>query len=200
MAEQNDSQRTEDGVEGGAPGEGFPAETPISDMTAEQRAEYWKHKARKHEATVKERADYDDLRAQLDALQKKQLTAEEQALEAAREEGRREGASSTAETLTRAAVRAEVRAVLAAAGVDDSDDTKSAVDALLESLDVSKLATDDGVDTDKIAQIVRPLVSSGTARQGDRASYSRTFRQARQGGEGAGSIASLKKQYADKRR
>lgn len=180
--------------------QGFPAETPVSEMTPEQKAEYWKHKARKHEATAKARADYDDLRSQLEELQKQKLTAEEQAVEAAREEGRREGATSTAEKLTRVAVRAEVRAVLAASGVDESDETTSAVDALLESLDVSKLTTDDGVDTEKIAQIVRPLVSSGTARQGDRASYSRTFRQARQGGEGAGSIASLKKQYADKRR
>lgn len=34
----------------GASGTGFPADTPVKDMTAEQQVAYWKHQSRKHES------------------------------------------------------------------------------------------------------------------------------------------------------
>lgn len=176
--------------------QGFPADTAVADMEAAEQAAYWKHKARKHEAAAKSRSDYDDLKSEIEKLRSEKLTNEEQALAAARDEGVREGSAKASERLARGAVRAEVRAVLATSGVADSEEIQAAVEDLIGSLDVSKLATDDGVDAERIAKIVRPLVASGSARQGHRDSYMDDVRNTRQGAASSGSIASLKKQIS----
>lgn len=174
----------------------FPADTAIADMDAAEQLAYWKHKARKHESAAKQRSDYDELKTELEKLRSEKLTAEEQAIAVARDEGVREGSAKAAERLTRVAVRAEVRAVIASSGVAESEEILTAVEDLIGSLDVSKLATEDGVDTERIAKIVRPLVASGSARQGHRDSYMDDMRNTRQGAASSGSIASMKKQIA----
>jgi len=63
----------------------FPPSTPQSDMTAEQRAEYWRHKSQKHEKRANARSDYDDLKAkaaELDQLRADQQTEQEKAVAA----------------------------------------------------------------------------------------------------------------------
>ncbi|WP_413600842.1 hypothetical protein [Curtobacterium sp. Curtsp57] len=73
---------------------GFPANTPVAEMTQEQQLAYWKHQSRKHERRADERKDYDQLRAAADelaTLKAANQTEAEKALAEAREEARREG-------------------------------------------------------------------------------------------------------------
>jgi hypothetical protein len=75
---------------------GFPKDTPVKDMSAEQQAAYWKHQSRRHEARAgayggltpeqvqKLQKDNQDLRSA-------QQTDADKAIEKAREEGREEG-------------------------------------------------------------------------------------------------------------
>src|SRR5215218_296038 len=59
------------------PAGGFPADTPVTEMTTEQQAAYWKHQSRKHEERARSREDYDDLKAKaakLEKLERQSLT------------------------------------------------------------------------------------------------------------------------------
>lgn len=92
---------------------GFPADTPIAEMSQEQQTAYWKHYARQHENTVKEfkgitPQSVADMRTKLEALETDKLTADEKALKAARTE---------ASTAASEAVKAEFLPKLQAAEV-----------------------------------------------------------------------------------
>lgn len=55
---------------------GFPADTPVAEMTQEQQLAYWQHQSRKHERRASSRADYDQLKADSEELAR--LRAESQ--------------------------------------------------------------------------------------------------------------------------
>ena len=89
---------------------GFPADTPVAEMTSEQQLAYWKHQSRKHERRADERKDYDQLKAdaaELAALKAASQTDAERALEQAREEARREGENLGAQRYLTDAVKAK---------------------------------------------------------------------------------------------
>lgn len=76
-------------------GNGYPANTPVAEMKPEEQVAYWRTQARKHEDRVKERADYDDLKAaaaELEQLKAAGMTEQEKRLveevQKAREEER----------------------------------------------------------------------------------------------------------------
>lgn len=124
---------------------GYPADTPVADMTAEQAANYWRAQARKHERTVKQRQDYDQLKADSAELARLRQQTETDTERATRE------AASTA----RAEVRTEMgeRLVLAefraASGGRISADRLA---TLTEDIDLRRYLDDAGeVDTDRIA-------------------------------------------------
>lgn len=147
------------GQGGGSAGEagdlGFPANTPIAEMTVEQQVAYWRHQSRKHEARARDRADYDDLKAkadQYDALAAASKTEHQLELEAAKEEAAK---AARAEERARAAgrlVEAEMRA--AAAGRL----TAEQLTAVIEPLDRSKFLDGDGeVDAEKVATFIASI-------------------------------------------
>ncbi|WP_136032462.1 hypothetical protein [Microbacterium sp. PF5] len=79
----------------GDDGAGFPANTPVKEMTPEQQAAYWQDKARKHEDRVKAFGgktpeEIAQLQAELDAARTASQTAEEKAIQDAKQEGRSE--------------------------------------------------------------------------------------------------------------
>ncbi|MDN4616417.1 hypothetical protein P5G50_18370 [Leifsonia sp. F6_8S_P_1B] len=91
---------------------GFPANTPVKEMTPEQQAAYHLHQSRKHEGRVKAFGEWTPEKiAQLEKdnaeLRQKTQTAEQNALDAAREEGRAEiRAQLAAERVNNALARA----------------------------------------------------------------------------------------------
>lgn len=131
------------------PDKGFPENTQVKDMTAEQQAAYYQHQARKHEDRNRDLLKItggkygDDLKAQLDELDKlrdKDRTDGERAVEEAK-------------VTTRAEVRKEFGTKLAAAefraALGHVDDERR--DQIIEGLSLERYLTDDGeVDTDKV--------------------------------------------------
>ncbi|UAJ78321.1 hypothetical protein IT072_13740 [Leifsonia sp. ZF2019] len=152
----------DEGDKGGAGGEtGFPANTPVKDMTPEQQAAYHLHQSRKHEGRVKAFGDWTPEKiAKLEKdnadLRTKTQSAEQNALDAAKEEG-----------------RSEIRAILAAERVKNALATAlngriPDANALLE-LDRSRFIKDDAADTDAIAAWVQEHsteASSGAQKKG----------------------------------
>jgi class 3 adenylate cyclase len=120
----------------------FPANTPVKEMTPEQRAAYWQDKARKHEDRVKAFGgktpeEIAQLQADLDAARAASQTAEEKAIQDAKQEGRSEVISILAnERVTTAIERA-----LQGREVDP---------ATLLTLDRSQFIDGDKADTAKI--------------------------------------------------
>jgi len=89
---------------------GFPADTPVAEMTQDQQLAYWKHQSRKHERRADERKDYDQLKAdseELIRLRSESQTEAERALAEAREEARREGENLGAQRYLTDAVKAK---------------------------------------------------------------------------------------------
>ncbi|MDO5619279.1 AAA family ATPase [Kocuria sp.] len=139
-------------------GTGFPAETPLAEMTGEQREAYWKHQARKHEKTVKDRADYDDLKVkaeQFDQLQEASKTPDQKALDAAI-------AKARADTLAEVADE-RVRSAFQARGANIAPE---ALEKFLSRVNLASYIGADGtVDVDQVADSLSLLNSADTAQQ-----------------------------------
>lgn len=133
--------------------DGYPANTPLAQMTAEEQVAYWKHQARKHEDRVKSMADYDQLRQTADEYQRlveASQTEHERAVAEARRQGHAEALAAAGGQLVEQWVRA------AAAGRLPTE----SVNALLEGLDRTRfLSRDGGVDTDRVYAFVNSLAS-----------------------------------------
>ena len=84
----DDGQQAADEQQGSGDGEqqvppadkGFPADTPLSEMTAEQQTAYWRDKAQKHEKTWKSVIDKNLTPDQVLAMQSRLAEAEREAL------------------------------------------------------------------------------------------------------------------------
>jgi len=138
--------------------DGFPLNTPLTEMNAEQQACYWRDKARKHEDRVKQMADYDQLKAtkdSYDALVAASQTDQERAVAEARRQGHAEATTQAGGRLVEAYVHA------AAAGRLDQE----RVNALLGGMDRSKFldAATGEVDTDRVTAFVHALAPAAAA-------------------------------------
>jgi hypothetical protein len=139
--------------------QGFPKDTPVVEMSAEQQAAYWKHHSRQHEGRYKELLGDkkpEDLKndlAELARIRQEQQTPAEQALTAAREEGKREAIvaerRNTAEALFKGALQS--------AGIKDGD-----LAELTASFNVDSFITDTGVDSSKITNFAKRFSTTGS--------------------------------------
>lgn len=146
---------------------GFPANTPIDQMTADQQTAYWKHQARKHEDRVKA----------LDGLTPEQLA--ELRAKADRQEAMEHELASDAEKRERAArkeaaAEAEAKYLpkLARAHIEGTANGRVPTDALsaaLEYLDLNKFVSNGDVDTDKVRAFVDSIApATGNQQQQQR--------------------------------
>lgn len=144
------------------PDRGYPANTPLEQMTVEQREAYWKHHSRKWEGIATSRSDYDQLAEdarQWREHQRRALPADERARQDAVEQARRDGEAQARLALAPQLVRAEFRA--AAPGVEEDK-----LNSFLEDLDLSKYLKDDGtVDAARVQAKASLLPSTNPAPQ-----------------------------------
>lgn len=152
--------------------QGYPANTPVTEMTMEQQVAYWRHHSRQHEERAKSRADYDQIKAradQLAALEAASMSEHEKAVQSAKDAGRAEALREIGSRLVDAQV------TVASAG--RMTDAQRA--ALLEGIDRSKfLAADGQVDTAKVSALIdqiAPATGSGTGTTGTGAPAAQTF-------------------------
>jgi hypothetical protein len=81
------------GSDGGGNDRGYPANTPLAEMTVEQREAYHRYHSRKWQGIADSRKDYDAVKADAEKWrehQRAQQTPSEQAVEEARNEGERQ--------------------------------------------------------------------------------------------------------------
>lgn len=143
------------GADGG--GRGFPADTPVKDMTPDQRAAYWEHQSRKHETRNKDilkitGGKYGDDLAQmfseLEALRDEKRTDGEKAIEEARKAAREEAARDFGSRMAKLAFET------ALAHIENDDERAELIDAL----NLTSVLTDEGdVDTAKVRSIVQKI-------------------------------------------
>lgn len=166
----NDDGDTGASGDGGDDGKdlGFPKDKPVAEMTVEQRAAYWEHHSKKHEARAKGLSKLtggktaEQIRAEqneLEELRRGKLSDSERAVDDAKKEAR-------AEALREVAVeRVKDKFELALAHVTD----EKRRDQIIEGINLSSYLTDDGrVDADKVksyAQIVAPVDTTTTRRR-----------------------------------
>lgn len=159
----------------GSGNKGFPADTPVADMTPDQQAAYWKDKARKHESRANERSDYDTVKAELDRIKAESMSEQEKAVAAAKAEGEKAGRTAAAQESGTKMVDAHISAAVTAGRM-----TQDQADAILEGLDRTKYLTKDhDVDTEKLTRLlntVAPAKSGGRPDhgQGGRGSSTKT--------------------------
>lgn len=171
---------------------GFPANTPVAEMTAEQQAAYYRHQQQKWQGRFKNLVgdrSFDEAKADLDAYaeyKKSQQTPAEQQLEQRYAQGK---ADATAEANTKAA-KAILSATLAAQELPQAE-----IDGIVEPLDLTKFFTEDGdVDIDKLSAYGKRFAPAGKAR--DRRDYGGGRRQERSGGRaGASGAAEAEKRF-----
>lgn len=139
---------------------GFPAGTPLEQMTQEQQTAYWKHYSRQHEATAKSRADYDALKAKADELDQYKAanaTEHEKAVKLAADTARAQALLETAPRLVAAEFRAATAGRL----------TPEQLAVILDPLDMSKFLDATGnVDAAKVAAhaaVIAPAAAAGSA-------------------------------------
>lgn len=144
---------------------GFPANTPIAEMTDKEQAAYWRNTSRKHEGNWKTIAGdrpLDEVRKDLDELgeiRKSQQTPADQALSERYDQGKADGLTAarteTATTL--------LRGSLEAAGVPEAE-----LEELLPTINVATFIGDNGVDTTKIQNFAKRFTPAGRDGQQDR--------------------------------
>lgn len=130
---------------GGEADKGFPADTPLSEMSAEQQAAYWKDKARKHEQRANSRVDYDDLKSKADRLEQLERENESEKDKAVRE-AREKAATDTRAEIEAQTVQAMARMALRSRGVKDEG-----IASFVTETNLSAFVSDDGqVDDERL--------------------------------------------------
>lgn len=148
----------EDGDNGGSGKDlGFPRDTPLVEMTVEQREAYWKHHARKHEGVANSRADYDQQKADAEKWRQHQndnKPADQKAIDDAATKAREEARAEEQKKFAPRLVRAEFKA----AAADVGGVPKDLLEAFLEDVNpLVYLKADGELDTDKIEKRVKAL-------------------------------------------
>lgn len=169
---------------------GFPKDTPVADMTPEQRAAFEAHKREMNRQRKQEWTDATGGRtpaqmkadlAELERLRHEKLTPSEQAIAEARKQGREEKEREMQPQLVEMAFTA------ALAHLDE--DARS---ELIDTLDLSKFIKDSGaVDTAKVASVANKIAPADKG-PGGRIDYGggrRTDSPA--SGAGGGSVAAV---------
>ena len=130
---------------------GFPKDTPLAEMSVEQREAYWKFHARQHEGVAKSRADYDQQKADAEKWRKHQednKAPDQKVVDQAAEKARLDERTKLAPRL----VAAEFKALSA------GDIPKELLDGFLEDVDYTKYLDANGdIDTAKVQKRVDAL-------------------------------------------
>jgi len=160
------------------PPTGFPADTPLTEMTVEQREAYWKHQARKHESRANARADYDTVKAERDQLKQSVETETEKAVREAREAG----ASDARQAAANETVAAMLRMGLRARGIDGDDLTE-----VVSTINLAAHANDKGeVDDEMVLRTVNRLAGTAGGSAGPDTGQGNRGGQTRKSGVSAG--------------
>lgn len=151
----------------GAQGEpGFPADTPVAEMTAEQQAAYWRDKSQKHEKAWRGVIDKNLTPDQILAMQQKlddheraALSDQERAVADAKAAGRTEALTEAGQRYARILLDAQL-------GMRGKTDAER--EALVNGANLASFVTTDGdVDIDRVNTYVAALAPASASRTPD---------------------------------
>lgn len=147
---------------------GFPKDTPVAEMKAEQQTAYWRNEAQKHQGRYKNLTgdrSFDETKAALEEhakFQRDQQTPAEQALADARTQGKTEGLTA-ARTEAASAI---FRGALEAGGIPEAD-----IEELATNFNVGNFIGDNGIETAKITAFAKRFTTPGTGTPPTRRDY-----------------------------
>jgi hypothetical protein len=147
------------------PDRGFPANTPVAEMTTEHQVAYWRHYARQHEERANARADYDTLKAKadrLDEVERQAMSEQDRAVAQARDAGRTEGRNAALSEANTNAVRAMLEVSLQARGR-----TPEQVADMLKYTNFGSFVTENAPDTGAIIGFVDSIAGPVTGGGGN---------------------------------
>jgi hypothetical protein len=162
------------GTPGGADDPGFPANTPVAQMTAEQQAAYWRDQSKKQQSLAEKFAklgDFDTVKKALDdaeASRQSALTEQQKAVEAAEAAAKTAGYEEARDKFARPAVAAILLARTKRADEKDEDATarvKGVVDALNVAAFLDEHGVLDAAKVETFAQSLAPTDSNGGSGQ-----------------------------------
>lgn len=163
---------------------GFPKDTPLTEMTAEQQAAYWRNDSKKRQKILAGMSDYEQRKAdseRLAELEAENATEAERALG----EARREGENIGAERYLKNAVTAEFRAL--------TGKTKDEVDAVFAHVDPKSFVDDKGdIVVEKLENFAAGFGKKDDSKQHEDPVAAALARQ-RQAASGSGSSISEKR-------
>lgn len=181
----------------------FPAETPVADMTAEQKAEYWRYHAKKHEKNRKP-DDFDQIAADAAAFRAKPPAAPAEgdtaaAAAAAKTEGIAEGRAAALKDTLPVVLETAIRSKNP--DIDDDD-----LESIIDDLDLNKFITQTGgLDAARVQKLadkhaVKANPSTTPGAPGDPLAQALGHHQQQPGGSSTagGSVASLREQARER--
>jgi hypothetical protein len=142
------------------PDKGFPDNTPLEQMNAEQREAYWRHYARQHEGRVRalggltpeQLAELKEKAARADALSDELATDSEKAVNAAKRDTQAAADAKYQPLLVQAHFRAELK------GRVPDEELDARLATITEPLDLTKFLTADGqADTAKVTAFINGI-------------------------------------------
>lgn len=179
---------------------GFPANTPVDDMTDPQAKEYWRQKAKKHEKgerALRRQAQEDEGKTKPAPKDADADADEQKRIDDARAEGQLAGIRATLPTLIESAILA------ANPDIEEED-----IEDIIDDLDLSKFVTRDGqIDRDRIKKLAEKHAAKTSSENGqapgsgDPLAQALGHHQQQPGGSsptGGGSITSLREQARER--
>ena len=188
---------------------GFPAATPVNEMTPEQQAAYWRHEAKKQQKRAEKFegiGDPDKIRADIAAAEKAAedarlaaMSESEKALEAARKEAREAGIAEGSGKWLKDAVQSHV-ALLSQAPGETPEETKARVNGVLQYIDPTQFVGSDGaLDAEKLTSFANSLGSGVPAPKNEGDPLIGLLQRQNQPPQGAGGSVSALEQQAYER-
>lgn len=153
---EGDGQQEQGGVEDQQQerGLGFPENTPVAEMSADEKAAYWREQSKKQERIARDvQSELKSVKDALEAQRQAQLSEDERKIEDAKNAARAEGESEATARFLSQIVTHELRH----RGLSAETAT-----ATVEVLDLSKLTNEDGsLNTDRLDALAATSGSRG---------------------------------------
>lgn len=175
---------------------GFPDNTPLEDMTEEQRTAYWKYHSRKHEQTLRDLGDVEELKRNAQAWtdHEKNRDKNQESLDTQIAQARAEGKAEGRNEAMRESGLNTVKDLFKAKVGDRR--TEEELDEFLEDVDLARfLKSDHTIDTDKIDSKVKlfaPIPEDKNPRPPHQQRRSTSTHQGHREGEGQTGVAAGK--------
>ena len=193
----------DDGGADGGPKSGFPANTPVDQMTPEEKAAYWRAESKKHQkvaAKYEKLGDVDTVAQALEDAEKtrnESLTEQQKAVADATKAGETAGYEKARDLFAKPAISAILQTRVKRPGETDQE-VQARVEGVIGALNVTAFLNEDGaLDAAKVETFAQSLApSDGDEQRPGNDPIADALRRQHQNPHGhGGSIASMEEEH-----